>query len=266
MAAKKQKRSDSLDDLGDSFQAYQKAFETFGGIAAEVTIDDIDISQNIRSLVKDDAFIALKESIQQQGLLQRPVVAKNPAGEKKYVCVAGHRRIEAMRELGFSDIPCIFINTSKSADIEAARLAENVVRENLKPIELADAVLRLKDQLQESTTGIARVLNRSRSYITEILSIAAWPQEAKDLASKHDLTIRQLSQIARVKLSDDEILDKVKKLCGEVSYSTTVERQGAEGPKFQQKRDSWFESNSLTQDQMDLILRFLKDNKIKGWV
>lgn len=267
MAEKKKKRSDTLnEDLSGTYEAYQKTFETFGGIAAEVALADIDVSQNIRPCTKDESFEALKESIQQQGLLQRPIIAKNPSGEIKYVCVAGHRRIEALRDLGFKDIPCIFISSVSSTDIESARLAENVIRENLKPIELAEAVKRLKAQLSESTTGIARVLNRSRSYITEILSIAAWPQEAKHLAVRHDLNIRQLSQIARVTLSDEEIIEQVKRLCGEVSYSTTDERKGASGPKFQDKRDNWFSSNSLSTEQVGLILRFLKENKIRGWV
>ncbi|HYX32200.1 MAG TPA: ParB/RepB/Spo0J family partition protein [Oligoflexus sp.] len=267
MASKKvAKRSDSLDGLADSLKEYKNNFETFGGLAAEVSIADIDTNQNIRVLVKDDAFVALKESILQQGLLQRPVVAKNPTGDKKYVCVAGHRRIEAMKDLGFTDIPCIFINTSKPGDIESARLAENVIRENLKPIELAEAVFKLKEQLQEHTTGIARVLNRSRSYVTELLSIAGWPQEAKDLAAQNELNVFQLSQIARIKLSDEEIIERVRKLCGQVSYDTTLERKGASGPKYQEKLDKWFESNSLKHEQVELIIRFLKENKVRGWV
>ena len=97
--------------------------------------------------------MALKESIQEQGLLQRPILTLGLSTERPFLCIAGHRRILAMADLGHAVIPAELIYSPEEKQVRLARLAENLVRENLKPLELAEAVARIKDTLQETTTG-----------------------------------------------------------------------------------------------------------------
>ena len=131
--------------------------------------------------------------------------------EKPFLCVAGHRRIFAYKKLNHKVVPAELILSSNESQIRLARLAENVVRQNLAPLELAEAVKKLKYELSENIQGVARVLNKNRNYITRLLKIANWPDEAKNIAKENAFNQKQLISIAMKKLKDDEIIIELKK-------------------------------------------------------
>ncbi len=233
-----------------------------------VSINEIDLSNNDRSIdTSSEEFKALKESIVENGLLQRPVLTLGLTSEKPFLCVAGHRRIFAFIELGRKSIPADLMFTNNEMEIRKARLSENLVRQNLEPLELAEAVDRLKLDLNQSTAGIARILNKDRQYITELLKIAKWPDDIKELVKKEKIKIGALGRIAKRKLTTEEVRNEVKKLAqGEVLGNPTPKRSGATSQKNVQKRNRYFKEKKLSDEGIEIIMNFLKENNIKSWL
>jgi ParB family transcriptional regulator, chromosome partitioning protein len=125
-----------------------------------------------RQVVGEPALAELAESIERHGLLQ-PIVVK-PEGQG-YVLVAGQRRLLAHRRLGRERIPALL--TSGRPDELA--LIENLQREDLVPLDEAEALAALKDRYGYSQDELARVLAKAKSTISELLSLNDLPDEVK---------------------------------------------------------------------------------------
>jgi ParB family transcriptional regulator, chromosome partitioning protein len=125
-----------------------------------------------RQVVGEPALAELAESIERHGLLQ-PIVVK-PEGQG-YVLVAGQRRLLAHRRLGRERIPALL--TSGRPDELA--LIENLQREDLAPLDEAEALAALKDRYGYSQDELARVLAKAKSTISELLSLNDLPDEVK---------------------------------------------------------------------------------------
>lgn len=227
----------------------------------EIDIREIDLSQNYRTIdILSDEFLALKESIQLQGLMQPPVVTLQQKQDQPFLCVAGHRRIIALRELNVGSVRCIVLNVKDPTQIHAARLAENIVRENLKPLELAHAVKNLKIQLNVSSKGLARLLNKDRAYLSRILRIADWPDDVKELVRVHHIGMRRLFLIAARNLADDALRKEIQAL-----IEGKAAAPASSPAKYKNVRENYFKSQNIPNTAQDWILKFLRDNKIRGW-
>lgn len=264
----------STDKAAQRFVEIQKFFDSLDTSKPHpgVKIDEIDLSQNDREIdTESNNFKALVESIKYQGLLQRPVLTMGVSIQKPFLCVAGHRRILAYQSLGHKVVPAELILSKNEAQIRLARLAENVVRQNLEPLELAEAVLNLKSDLRENIQGVARILNKNRNYITRLLKIANWPDEAKDLIRNNKFTQKQLIEIAMKKLDDDEVVEVLERIIGSSNATPgSKKRSGATSTGFsisnKKKIENYFEQNMINNDTQDKIMDFLVHMKIKGWV
>lgn len=272
-----QKKIDRLDKLKSSIGDKHKKL---GGLNYTAPFELIDLSKNHRKIDLDsEDFISLRESIKSEGLLQRPVVTLSKDPEKPFLCVAGHRRILALRENGIENIPVILSNFDDSSTLEAARLAENVVRKNLEPIELADAVLSLKQKLGESNSGISRVLNKSRGYIISLIKIAEWSNDIKDFIRVNNIKIGPLLEAAKLSLSEEQLNEWVTNLATNKNVSSnstplkdsskkhgrTSQTLASFGPKNRRKYDQFFSKYGLEEEDKKLIDLFLQEMKIKGW-
>ena len=106
-------------------------------------IDKIIVNQQIRQTIdtNSEAFTSLMESIREKGILEPPLVAAWP-DVGKYLLIAGGRRIRAGQMLGMQTIPVRIVDqTVTKADIITLQLIENLNRENLDPIDEANAYL-----------------------------------------------------------------------------------------------------------------------------
>jgi ParB family chromosome partitioning protein len=146
-------------------------------------------------------------------IIVRPIAHEN--GDQtgvSFLLLAGHRRLEAAKQLGWEAIACI-VTTEAPADREALEaLTENVSRINLTPSDLADAVGRLAG-LEVSDEEIARALTLGAAEVTAAKALACAPKairsKAAKLAEAHPLTIIQ--QAALVTYSDyKEDLQKIE--------------------------------------------------------
>ena len=128
----------------------------------------------------------LSESIRQKGVLQ-PVIIRKDADSRIYL-VAGERRYRAAKMAGIKRIPAIL---TKGNAMEIA-LIENLQREDLKPIEEAEALGRLVEKHNYSHSQLASILGKGKSTITEILSLNRLPEAIKDTVRRADRHPRRL--------------------------------------------------------------------------
>src|SRR3990172_663617 len=95
-----------------------------------------------RGIITPESLTELVDSIREQGILEPIVVASTPAG---YQIIAGERRWRAAKLMGFKTVPVVIKQTSPQQMLEMA-IVENVQREDLNPIERAQAYKRLIDE------------------------------------------------------------------------------------------------------------------------
>ena len=147
-----------------------------------------------RKHLDPQALEELTQSILRYGLLQ-PVLFRRDSNVRLFV-VAGERRVEAARRAGMKTIPAVYVE-GKPAELS---LIENLVRQNLTAVEEAEALQRLIEDLGYTQDELASIFSRSKSTISETLSLNRLPRPVRD-ECRNDPTIpkRELIVIARSK-------------------------------------------------------------------
>jgi ParB family chromosome partitioning protein len=139
---------------------------------------------------------ALASSIEIHGVLEPILAIKTDLG---YMIVSGERRYRASLSLHKDEIPCIVKNLNEKEILEIA-LVENLQRQDLHPFEEADCLDTLVGKYHYTHEQVAQKLGRSRSSVTEILTLAKVPDEVRELALQAGITAKtMLLNVAREK-------------------------------------------------------------------
>lgn len=157
-----------------------------------------DISTNPyqpRQKFDEESLKSLAESIKSKGVLQPILVVKITDGftgnsgdgiavssctSEKYQLVAGERRLRASKLAGLTEIPALITKMGNNDQLEVAVL-ENVQREDLNPIEEAEAYKRLMGEFKYTQEQISAVIGKSRSHIANILRLLTLPDKVKGM-------------------------------------------------------------------------------------
>lgn len=126
----------------------------------------------------EEALEALAQSIVQQGVLQPLVVRPHPSQAGQYEIVAGERRWRAAQRAKLDALPVIIRDLDDRATLEIA-LVENVQREDLTPLEEAEAYRRLIEEFGHSQGDLGKAVGKSRSHIANTLRLLALPEPIK---------------------------------------------------------------------------------------
>ena len=149
-------------------------------------------------------------SIREKGVLEPLLVRPSQVGGR-FMIISGERRFRAAREAGLHEVPCIEMDVDDRAVAEIA-LIENLQRKDLTPYEEADGLLALVERFGYTHEDIAHKIGKSRSSVTESLTIAALPSEIKDLCQKAKINSKSmLLQVAR-QSNTDSMLDFVNRV------------------------------------------------------
>ena len=119
----------------------------------------------------------LAASIREHGVIQ-PLVVSPVNSEGKHVLIVGERRLEAARSIGLQSVPVIIRHASDQQTLELA-LIENIQREDLNPLEEADAYRQLIDDFNLSHDEIALQVGKSRVSVTNTLRLLNLPESVK---------------------------------------------------------------------------------------
>lgn len=140
------------------------------------------------------AISELADSIKQYGILQPLVLSRSEEYREdgsigvKYELIAGERRLRASKVAGLSQVPCIIrVGHDNREKLELA-IIENVVREDLNPVERALAYQKLADEFKLSWVDIGKKVSKSREYVSNTVRILMLPQEMLDALAKGLIT------------------------------------------------------------------------------
>ena len=174
MAAKKGGLGRGLDALF----ADNSIEEIASTSAVKLKIMDIEPNRDQpRKIFDEDALAELADSIAKHGVIQPLLVRPMPDGS--YQLVAGERRWRASRMAGLTEVPVVIKELS---DDEAMALAliENLQREDLNPLEEAQAIQSLRERLPYSQEELAQRLGKSRSAVANSLRLLQLPRPMQD--------------------------------------------------------------------------------------
>lgn len=151
----------------------------------------------------------LISSIKEKGVIQ-PVLVRFREGDGKYELIAGERRLRAARAAGLEEIPVIIKNVDDTEHLEIS-LIENIQRENLNPIEQANAYKRLLGEFSLSQEEIAKSVGKDRTTITNMLRLLNLPEYVRKCVQNGEISFGH----AKVLLSLSSA-EKQTELCKEI--------------------------------------------------
>lgn len=153
-----------------------------------------------RTYFNEEALNELAESIKIHGVVEPIIVKKSIKG---YELVAGERRTKASRIAGMETIPAVVKDFTEQEMMDIA-LLENIQREDLSPIELAEGFKKYIETTGMTQDEVAKKFGKSRSYITNALGLLSLPVEVKDKINNKEISASHARVLS--KLDDDEII------------------------------------------------------------
>jgi ParB family chromosome partitioning protein len=138
-----------------------------------------------RTKFDEDALAALAASIEASGVVQPLLVRPLPDGS--YELVAGERRWRAAQQAGIEKVPAVVRDQEEAERLQAA-LIENMVREDLNPVEEAKACDALVRDLGLTKEELARRVGRSRPAVSNLIRLLELPDEALEMLETGDLS------------------------------------------------------------------------------
>ena len=190
--------------LGKGLEALiPKAEQKEKGLVVEMDVESLtpNLFQPRKNFDKEK-MEELKGSIKKHGIIQPIVVRKMANG---YEIVAGERRLKAAKEIGLKKIPAIIksINNEKSLEIA---LVENIQREDLNPVEQANAFKRLIDEFKLTQQELAEVTGKSRSLVTNTIRLLKLNPEIQKNISEGKISFGHAKLLLSI---EDEEVQKV---------------------------------------------------------
>jgi ParB family chromosome partitioning protein len=138
-----------------------------------------------RTNIDQEALAALAASIEASGVVQ-PLLVR-PLHDGSYELVAGERRWRAAQQAGIEKVPAVVRDQAEAERLQAA-LIENMVREDLNPVEEAKACAALVEELGLTKEELAKRVGRSRPAVSNLIRLLELPDEALVLLESGDLS------------------------------------------------------------------------------
>jgi ParB family chromosome partitioning protein len=148
-----------------------------------------------RKTFDEESIRELAESIRQHGVIQ-PIIVRNAV--KGYEIIAGERRFRASQLVGNPTIPAVVRDFSDQQVMEIA-LIENLQREDLNAIELAQAYQSIMEKFQLTQEELSLKVGKSRSHIANFLRLLSLPAEVKEHVSRGTLSMGHARALAGLK-------------------------------------------------------------------
>ena len=253
-----------LGALLSSSPAPSTGQDAIPGPVVELPIDSISANpKQPRKDFDDKALHDLSESLKQSGLLQ-PVVVRR-FGEA-YQLVVGERRWRAAKMAGITRIPAVIRDATDAETLELA-LVENLLREDLNPMEEALAYHQLHEDFGLTQEEIAQRVGKERSTVANFLRLIKLPEVVKKLLASGQLSMGHARALLAV-----ESTKKQEQLAARVVKRNLNVRQTevlAAGPKAEKKSEK--EKDVFTRDAEEKLQRTLRtkvaiDRKRRGGV
>jgi ParB family chromosome partitioning protein len=178
-----------------------------GSLFSEMEIADDEVVKQVslnelrpnpyqpRKKFEDTSIKELSQSIKEYGVIQPLIVRQSIRG---YEIVAGERRFRAAKEVGLETVPVVVRELTDDQMMEIA-LIENLQREDLNPIEIAQAFKKLMDHLSLTQEQLAEKVGKSRPHVTNFLRLLQLPNSIQEYVSRGTLSMGHARALLGVK-------------------------------------------------------------------
>jgi ParB family chromosome partitioning protein len=219
--------------LGRGLSALLPGRETVprGTSAEEVEIDRLVSGRfQPRHAFSEASLRDLAASIREHGIVQPIVVVSH--GEKLEI-VAGERRWRAARLAGLARVPVVVREKKAEKDLLEVALVENLQREDLNPLEAAEAYARLRDEFHLTQEKIAEQVGKDRATVANALRLLKLPASVREKIRDGSLSAGHARALAALSSADDQELLSEEVLRRALSVRQTEKRVAGmlEGPK-----------------------------------
>src|SRR5215813_2188005 len=168
----------------------------------ELDIDRIDPAVvQPRGVFKEDKLEELALSIRHNGIIQPLVVRRNA---ERFQLIAGERRWRAAQRAGLHRVPCIIKEVPDESVLELS-LIENIQREELNPIEEANAFKNLLDTRELTQEELAQRVGKDRSSISNSLRLLKLPPEIQRLVEEDKLTMGHARALLSIESTEEQL-------------------------------------------------------------
>ncbi len=233
-------------------------------------INSFDINKIIpnryqpRKSFNEASLKELADSIKEKGVIQPIIVSE--LGDGRYELIAGERRLRAAKIAGLLEIPVIIRNFSEEDKLEIA-LIENIQREDLNPIEEAQAYKELIERLGLSQDELAKKIGKNRSSIANTIRLLKLPEYVREKIIRGEITEGHARAILIIE-DIDRIIDFTKYIIENGLSVREAEKQAQDflkKPKEVVSRETYkMRDNSLEEIQERFIKTIGSKVEIKG--
>jgi ParB family chromosome partitioning protein len=208
--------------------------------------------QQPRKVFDNEALKDLSASIKEKGVLQPVIVSR--VGDGTFRLIAGERRWRAAHAAGLKKIPALIKEVSSQDSLEIA-LIENIQREDLNPLETAEALSRLSTDYNLTQEALSRRVGKDRATIANYLRILKLPDEIKSFINNDSLSLGHAKAILAIDGAQKQVEAAREIVKGGLSVRATEamykKRSGSSQPNVKKKQNKLPEvadlENKLTQ-------------------
>ncbi len=207
-------------------------------VIIDIPLNQIEVKPQVRKTFDTTKIKLLAEDIKSKGLIHPVTVMQDNIKKNHYILIIGGNRLEAFKFLKKKNIPAIIKQYSNNeGDLQLLQLAENMHRNDLNPVELADALFNIKKLTGLTLDQIANAVGRSIDSIKQYSRISKLSKKEKDFHIKNKSTKNEiLLYLAKSKKIDNTkpYLEFIKPTKKKISSEKkeTLEKQIKEAEKF----------------------------------
>ncbi|MDJ1257314.1 MAG: ParB/RepB/Spo0J family partition protein [Candidatus Midichloria sp.] len=227
----------------------------------ELPVNNIEAnSEQPRKAINHKELEELAESVSKHGILQ-PILVRRGPGDK-FQIIAGERRWRAAKLANFSTIPAIIKDNDEKTLFEIS-IIENIQREDLKPLEEAEAYSRLIENFGYTQENLSSRLGKSRVHVTNMLRLLKLPQEIKKMIEEEKISAGHARAIIN---SEEPLILAEQVVKKQLSVRKTEELARAKKSKAQAQYDSTYSSigqnleNVINLQTTDVDLQQIEDS------
>jgi ParB family chromosome partitioning protein len=172
-----------------------------GNLVVNLALEDIDKNPfQTRYVHNDDALLELAESIKVNGVVQ-PILVRPAEEPGRYILILGERRLHATRLAGRDVIPAIVRRVSEQQAAEMT-IIENLQREDLSPLEQAEAFRVLSEEFKLTQAQIGERVGLSRESVANYMRLLRLPREVMQLLAEKRLTFAKAKELLKLENND----------------------------------------------------------------
>lgn len=231
--------------LGKGLDALFIDNNTEDGAVTSLKITEIEPNKaQPRTEFDEQSLAELADSIRAHGIIQ-PLVVR-PLDKSGYQIVAGERRWRAARRAGLSEVPVVIRDLDESQTLEIA-IIENLQREDLNVVELAQGYQALMRQYGMTQEQVAARVNKSRSAVANTVRLLALPEPVLEQVKKGEISAGHAK--ALLALEDEaQIIETARRVVRDGLLVREIERMASRQKKTAQPRQKEIESNAASGD------------------